>query len=462
MIKNVNIPIEEFRDELNKISPSFCAAKWKQVTIHLQTGHTHSCHHPKSHKIPLEELASNPSALHNTKFKKEQRKLMLNGERPAECDYCWRVEDGSNSISDRVYKSADSWAAPYINDIISKPWDQDVVPSYVEVSFSSVCNFKCSYCGPSVSSRWMEEIEKYGPYPTTTRYNGLDPNQMPIPHKEENPYVDAFWKWWPDAYYQLEHFRITGGEPLLNKNTFKILDYIIANPNPNLDVSINANMCPPGDILDAFIEKVKIIIFEKKVKCFKIFTSAEAYGAQSDYIRSGMDYKLWMANIERMLKEIPGLSFTIMSTYNALSVPSYGKFLKDVLRLKRKYYRKKFFKTPAIFLDIPYLRYPQHQSVFILTKEFADVIHSHVKYMQDHMQDQLWFFKSYKGFSEVEVERMKRIYEIFLAHPKDESNNRTNRKNFYTFVNEHDRRRSTNFLETFPEMEKFYQYCGTL
>ena len=62
---------------LNSVSPTLCLAKWQQVTIHLQNGHTHSCHHPQTHKIPLEEIKENPSALHNTKYKKEQRKLML-------------------------------------------------------------------------------------------------------------------------------------------------------------------------------------------------------------------------------------------------------------------------------------------------------------------------------------------------------------------------------------------------
>ena len=74
------------KEKLDTISPSFCAAKWKQVTLHLQTGHNHSCHHPTTHKIPLDEIKNDPSALHNTQFKKEQRKLMLEGKRPAECD----------------------------------------------------------------------------------------------------------------------------------------------------------------------------------------------------------------------------------------------------------------------------------------------------------------------------------------------------------------------------------------
>ena len=106
-----------FRDNtLNEVSPSFCTAKWKQVTLHLHSGQTHSCHHPVPHKIPLDEIADNPSALHNTKFKKLQRKLMLEGKRPSECDYCWRVEDcNSEALSDRVYKSAEPWARNFID-----------------------------------------------------------------------------------------------------------------------------------------------------------------------------------------------------------------------------------------------------------------------------------------------------------------------------------------------------------
>ena len=33
------------------------------------------------------------------------------------------------------------------------------------------------------------------------------------------------------------------------------------------------------------------------------------------------------------------------------------------------------------------------------------------------------------------------------------------KRNFYAFFNEHDRRRRTNFLNTFPEMEEFWMEC---
>ena len=75
------------------------------MTVLLQTGMTHSCHHPTPHKIPLSELDANPTALHNTQFKKEQRQKMLKGDRPSECEYCWNVEDSNkDAFSDRHFK----------------------------------------------------------------------------------------------------------------------------------------------------------------------------------------------------------------------------------------------------------------------------------------------------------------------------------------------------------------------
>ena len=77
--------IKIVRDKLNAVSPSFCTMKWLHQTLYLHTGDNHSCYHPRPHHIGLDEIAIDASALHNTKWKKEQRKKMLEGERPQEC-----------------------------------------------------------------------------------------------------------------------------------------------------------------------------------------------------------------------------------------------------------------------------------------------------------------------------------------------------------------------------------------
>ena len=349
--------LKAVKDTLDRTGPGMCIAKWKQVTMHLQNGHTHSCHHPSSHHVPLEEVLANPTALHNTKYKKEQRRQMLTGQRPAECDYCWRVEDqAKGAYSDRVMKSSEYWAWPSRDEVTALPWDADVDPSYVEVSFGNVCNFKCGYCSPHISSKWMEEIQQHGPYPTSGRFNNLDwirdQNLMPIPNNQDNPYVDAFWQWWPRLYGNLQHFRITGGEPLLNKNTFKVLDHVIDHPNPQLDLSINTNMCPPAELLDQAIERFKRIIGEGKVRKFKLFTSAEAHGSQAEYIRHGMDYGLWLDNIRKVLMQVPEMEFTVMSTYNIMSIPSFGRFLEDMLSIKREFRKTDQPRTPLYVLSL--------------------------------------------------------------------------------------------------------------
>lgn len=451
--------LQNVKARLDKVSPSFCVAKWKQVTMHLQNGMNHSCHHPKPHVVPLSEIKRNPTALHNSEFKKEQRKKMLEGVRPEECDYCWRVEDNDQgSLSDRVYKSADSWAHPFVQDIASTSWDDNVDPSYVEVSFTNTCNFKCSYCAPHISSQWMEEIDKYGPYPTTTNYNNLEwlrrENLMPILNREDNPYVDAFWDWWPKMYNSLQHFRITGGEPLLSKNTFKVLDYIIDNPNPNLEFSLNSNMNPPDKVFDTFLEKIKIIIEEKKVKRFKIFTSAEAHGKQSEYIRYGMNYTTWLENIHKVFKGIPDIEFTIMSTYNLLSLTSYIPFMKDILEIKREYGRHDLDRNPML-LDIPYLRHPDHQAIFIMEPEWIQMIYDQVTFMYQNLEYKNWYGSANRGFYEHEADKLKRIYNLVKNIEPNQYTN-SNRKNFTLFVDEHDRRRNTNFAETFPELVPAY------
>lgn len=452
----------EFRNQLNAVSPSFCIAKWKQLTLHLQTGHTHSCHHPPTHKIPLSEVLANPSALHNTSHKMKMRKLMLEGHRPNECDYCWRVEDsGADVLSDRVYKSADVWAQKYLEECSTQPWDYDVAPSYLEVSFSSVCNFKCSYCTPEVSSKWMEEVERFGPYPTSNKFGDIswlkDAGKMPIPHSEYNPYVEAFWQWWPTIYDKLEHFRVTGGEPLLAKDTFKVLDYIIEHPNPELDLSINSNMCVPDALLDKFIEKIKVICANKLVKKFKIFTSCDAHGKAAEYIRDGLDYEQWKRNIQRVLDQVPECTFTIMSTYNALSLSTYVKFLIDVVDIKHKYGGPNGRHSPFI-LDTPYLRYPSHQAIFILPNSWEKQIKEQVDFVYGYLEDPKSPVMANRGFYSWEAEKFKRLHELMLT--KEDMTGRVTQahKDFVAFVDEHDRRRGTNFAETFPEYMELYDF----
>ena len=447
----------QIKNKLDTVGCGFCLAKWTQVTMHLHNGLTHSCHHPAPHKIPLSELSRNSTALHNTKEKKEARKKMLNNERPKECNYCWDVEDNSDMLSDRVFKSEEPWSQQYFDEIKNLSWRENYNPKYVEVSFSNTCNFKCSYCGPMFSSKWMEEVERYGKYPTSTEFGELDwikhEGKMPYKHSEHNPYVEAFWDWWPDLYKDLHTFRITGGEPLLSKDTWNVLDYIIKHPSPNtkLNLSINSNLGIPNNLIDRLIEKLQIITDKDLVNEMIIYTSLDGWGEQAEYIRHGLEFNSFWDNVNKILEKVPKVSIVFMTTYNALSVFSYRTFLKNVLELRKNHKNPSRYWLTTSAVDASYLRYPPHQTVKILEPEHKELILKQAEYVLYNSVEN--YDDDNMGFNDVEIQKIKRIYDWSLS--EDENLNQ-NRIDFVKFVDEHDLRRGTNFIKTFPEMEDFY------
>jgi len=249
---------ELMKEKLDAVSPSMCLAKWKQVSLHLPTGLNNSCYHPPLHTIDVDAIKKDPSALHNTELKNNIRKQMIEGIRPAECSYCWAMED-NGKLSDRHYRSGEPWASEAFDTIVANP-DAAVNPSYVEVNFNHACNLACSYCSPQFSTTWMQEVKKFGAYPTTQPHN--DPayftgTRRPILNREYNPYVEAFWEWWPDLYKDLVHFRMTGGEPLMDKNTYKVFDYVLANPKPDLHLNVTSNLSVDQKLWDKYMGYVK-------------------------------------------------------------------------------------------------------------------------------------------------------------------------------------------------------------
>ncbi len=463
-----SVDFEEVKQKLDKVGCGFCLAKWTQVTMHLHNGTTHSCHHPSPHKVPLEELKRNHTALHNSNVKKYARKEMLNGERPSECNYCWNVEDNSNSFSDRVFKSSEPWSQPHFDEIKDLDWRANFNPKYVEVNFSNTCNFKCAYCGPDYSTKWVEEINKFGGYNLSFNYNSIenwDLNKVrPYKQTEQNPYVENFWKWWPELYQSMDTFRITGGEPLLSKDTWDVLDSIIENPNPNrnLKLSINSNLGVTDDLVDKLILKLDKIISEDRVKEVIIFTSCDAYGKQAEYVRYGLEFDKLFSNIDKILTVLDRVTIVVMSTFNIFSIFSYEKLIKKVHEMKLKHFNKRRYWNSALILDTSYLRYPQFLSFRIL-KGFLDVEYfnrceKYVKFNSTYRS--LNSFESQTiddvGFSHKEIEKITRIKDLFVSDSEDDNIQFYNEKvDFVKFIRQYEFRRDLVCLEYFPELTEF-------
>ena len=466
--KMSTVGFEITKDKLDSVGCGFCLAKWTQVTMHLHNGTTHSCHHPEPHKIGLEEIKRNPTALHNSKIKKQARKEMLEDRRPTECQYCWNVEDNSSSFSDRVFKSSEPWSEPYFNEISKSDWRQDYNPKYAEISFSNTCNFKCAYCGPEYSSKWMEEINEFGPYNLSYEYNGTkrmeERDTVPYKQSEDNPYVNAFWEWFPELYSSLDTFRITGGEPLLHKDTWKVLDHIIDSetPNKNLKLSINSNLGVPDELIDKLIDKLDKIITDNRVHEMIIFTSCDGYGKQAEFTRFGLDFEKLFQNIDKILTKLPRVTIVVMSTFNVFSVFSYELLIKKIHKMKIKHFNTKRYWNSAIILDTSYLRHPPFMSFRIL-KDYIDVEYFNrwIKFMKFNSTFRsLNFHKTQKisdvGFSTQEIEKISRIRDIFISdYELDMKLFEKDKKDFLSFVRQYQDRRGLRVENFYPELIQF-------
>ena len=439
-----------------QLGPALCLAKWKQVSLHLPTGLNNSCYHPPLHAIPAHLLKDNPSALHNTLHKKEQRKIMLRQERPSECGYCWTMED-HGTLSDRHYRSGESWAAKDFDLIVNSTGDEDVIPSYVEVNFNHACNLACSYCSPQFSSTWQQEMDQHGAYPTSNRHN--DPSYFtgrnrPIPVREHNPYVDAFWSWWPELYPELKHFRMTGGEPLLDKNTYRVFDYVLANPKLDLHLNVTSNFSVDERSWQKYLGYVKQLCEGERIEHFMQYVSLDTFGSQAEYIRHGLDFDLLWDRVNQFLTEIPGRNcITFIVTMNNLSVTGLGKLFSAILGLRKLYstaYQRVWFDTPV-------LRQPTWQSLQLLPQSYVDELETVWAFMLKNIETEATRFQ---GFKDYEIARLDRDIAWMRDGQKlDEDYINKNKADFYRFFVEHDRRRGTNFLKTFPEMSTWWNEC---
>ena len=440
----------------DNLGPALCLAKWQQVSLHLPTGLTNSCYHPPLHKIDVAPLKDNPGALHNTEYKKSQRVIMLKNEKPDECSYCWNIEK-HGQLSDRHYRSGEPWAAEHFEEIKNATGMEDTVPSYVEVNFNHACNLRCSYCSPQFSSSWADEVARHGAYPTSHPHN--DPayftgNRRPIPASESNPYVDAFWEWFPELYPKLKHFRMTGGEPLMDKNTYKVFDYVLALPKPDLHLNVTSNFSVEPKLYDKYHDYVSKLC-NTNIEHFMQYVSLDTGNwDHAEYIRDGMMGSRVFQNVNRFLDKIPHRnSLTFIITMNNLSVLGLQDLLQWILELRAKYsstYQRVWFDTPL-------LRTPSWQSLQILPPVYADRLSDIADWMEQHLETP---DKPFCGFKDYEVQRMRRDIDWMREGSKlDPEYVKLQRADFYRFFKEHDKRRHTNFIETFPEMKEFWNEC---
>ena len=452
---------------IDPISDSYCAAKWLNATIWLGNGQTTSCHHPLGHQIDANELITNPSAIHNTPHKKYMRKLMQEGKRPQECEYCWKIEDiGRDNMSDRVYKTAVFEEADILKTA-KADWQENTMLKTLEISFDRTCNFACSYCNPSFSTTWVKDIHKFGPYrnidgDARSHFINEADHAKPLP-EEINPYSQAFWRWWEEGLADnLEEIRITGGEPLMAPGVWKLFEWFRNNQEratnrPDgkvLRYAINSNLVPKDDIMDKLIE------YSHFVPYMEVYTSCEAFGAHAEYIRDGFDWNKWIHNLGRLHTEGNIKKTHMMMTINSLCLSSIVQFMDQMMEFK------KIHNTVYPTMSLNILRFPSFQSCAMLPTEIRQKYKDQLQvWLDNQIAMDLRTSDGKQMLMSIEREQTQRLIDyldVIKTPHKNVKDIEQNRRDFKQFYAQYDVRRGKNFRATFPpEFVAFYDSIQT-
>jgi len=447
-------------NNLDTKSASFCGAKWFNASIWLWQGTTTSCHHNPWHEIDVNEIIKNPKALHNTEIKKQERAMMKKGEKPLNCQFCWKIEElESAGLSDRVWQS-NSTSLDELERAFNSDINEDFDLEYLELGLDKTCQMACSYCCPTISSSWSKDIKQNGPYEglkTDRRNHYLSDSAGKYDFKDYNPLTEAFLKWWNNGLSKsLKQFRITGGEPVMSGHLNRILQLIIENSNNSTTViEITTNLSYEQEKLNELLALVKQI----KNK-FRFCISIDNIKQKGEYVRDGLDWSLWESNLQKVICNTdPNDNIMFVSTISALTIDGYSEFL-EWLAEKKKFYNKDRFRHSANIL-----RFPTFQSVTVLPKEIrqiyseeiSEVLNKNQKYYDHFEVDQI--LRVIKYLNEVDTahqeQRVTHEKHVYNENQQFDSIDEL-QKDFKRFFMQFDTRRNKNLIENFPRLKDWY------
>lgn len=398
-----------------------CQLKWSWSTIALTTGTTQSCH--RVDPLPFNIESFN---FHNTVEKIKQRETMLSGEWPqAGCQHCENVERTGIGQSDRQFFLQVPNLSPI--ELEENPTATTINPTILEVYIDNTCNLSCVYCIPSLSSRIDNELKKYGRF----EKNGL---VLESTYKKEinfDKIQEKFWQWMQANAHSLQRLHLLGGEPFYQEQFDKFLDFFENNPCPNLEFNIVTNLMISKSRLKNYIDIIKKLIINKKIKRLDITASIDCWGPQQEFVRHGINLKQWQENFEYLISE-RWITLNINNTISVLTI----KTLPELLRLLKQWTKNR--KIEHYFSTVIYPSY-MHPMILGPTEFDEDF-----KTILELMKTDTW-----RG------DHAKIHMQGVIAGIQNSVYNKNETLKLLTFLDEMDNRRKTDWRELFPWLEKY-------
>lgn len=344
----------------------------------------------------------------NSKFMRDLRLKLLNGEWPELCRRC-EVTETLGGSSRRIVE-LNNYAGKTEEMIASTAADGSTSTKVTSVDYrlGNVCNLQCRMCNPRSTKLWIRdwnnlkegnEIFSDETMESYTKYDWVDSQSL----------VDDFERKAPN----LEHIHFAGGEPLIVPQMSKILRKCVESGNAgNITLTYNTNLTVlPESVLSLW----------KHFKQIKILASVDAYGALNDYIRPPSRWEIIDRNL-RFIEEhhetyriTECLISTTVQALNILSLPELYHYLgqfkfivrvPNLINLHFPYY----MQTSVLPVQLKKLARVQLEQ---LQQNLRGTVPDHYNYLIDNIQPVIQMMFSHDGASKGHFEKMLRFQNGF-------------------------------------------------
>ena len=279
--------------------------------------------------MPHDIAIENFQDFHNTPEKLFQREIMLRGEWPGQgCEYCRDVELAGGT-SDRMAYLKHAYTPPELHD---DPTATNITPRLVEVFINNICNLKCVYCSSGLSSSIAKENTQFGEFrdPRPGR------NDLVIWKGEvietRNDYVDAFFEWLENNHQHLYRLHLLGGEPFLQTEINRFIEFFETHTSPDLEFNIVSNFMIKERNMQNSVGRIAECVKAGRLKGLHITGSIDAWGPGAEYVRYGLDRATFENNMLYLLNN-PQVNwvgiYQVLTCMTILEAPALYQKVKE-------------------------------------------------------------------------------------------------------------------------------------
>ena len=299
--------LTETQADLLMTSKTFCMLPW--VHMHaFPDGRAYPCC-LADYWHPVGDLRKSTMAeVWNQEPYRKLRKNMISETKSKECSKCYEQEqNGFFSMRNDANRNYGHHIEE-VDATLADGTNPEFKIRYWDVRFSNLCNFRCRSCGPIFSSNWYQDhVKMYGKKPDVL---GRDMAVIEYTAGNEDDMIAQMMPHVP----HLEQVYFAGGEPLIMKEHYYLLEKLIEAGKTDVRIQYNTNFSEL-----AFKDK-HVFEYWKHFKNVSVGASLDASGARAELMRKGTDWVQAVDNRKRMQAEVPHVDFYISATISAMNV----------------------------------------------------------------------------------------------------------------------------------------------